>query len=294
MTPKKLLPDPINPEALPEHTRLVDTVTAAGIAPPDTWTQLRQRLSEFTKMSAATPLLERLVDALLDEPDADLPALRAATLAEQLDQVKIFAPVRHSVLARLRAIYAKAALGNYAKLVELFDAQADRFVATTRLVDVETPAVGVVDQSDRCRKAWLDAERESLRISALIAPLHAAAQLTGRVLESAGRDLGGRNAVLIPLCVNVSDLHRRRLWEAAASEGRCGRWSALVALGARIRGYPAAELDTFEPYRPAKPMEQRFEPVAVGISTRYLVDPEDANYQPAEPAKKPRLGRLAP
>src|SRR5262249_1620734 len=48
------------------------------------------------------------------------------------------------------------------------------------------------------------------------------------------------------------NLHRRRLWEAWKAVGeRCGRWSALAGLGARIR---AADL---EGYRTPKPLIRR-------------------------------------
>jgi hypothetical protein len=290
--------DPFSPgDLFAAHCRLLDTVTNAGVTPPDAWTQLRQRFTDFINLSAAGPLLERLVTAVLDEPDADLPTLRAAALAEQLDQVKIVAAVRGSALARLRAIYAESAIPNYAAMVALFDAQAGRFVATTRQVDVETPAAGMVDETDKARRAWLDAERDSGRLTALIGPLHAAARLTGRVPAEMPRDSGGRDACLIPLCCNTTDLHRRRVWEAWNAEGRCGRWSALVTLGAEIRALPANQLEGFEAYALPKPMEKRYKPSPWPYSPKpFDVDPEDAGYKPQfpEPVKKKPRRQLAP
>jgi hypothetical protein len=55
----------------------------------------------------------------------------------------------------------------------------------------------------------------------------------------------GDETTLLPLVIDPTGCHRRRLWESwRANDARCGRWSALAGLGARIR---AADLDGFEP-----------------------------------------------
>jgi hypothetical protein len=118
----------------------------------------------------------------------------------------------------------------------------------------------------------------------LVPVLSAAAQLCG-MPESVGRDGGGRDAILLPLVCDPGALHRRRVWEAFAAKGRCGRWSALVELGARIR---AAELDTFSVYRAPRPKQYRVVPGSTTTygATMHWFDPEDA--PEPEPAPKPR------
>jgi hypothetical protein len=78
----------------------------------------------------------------------------------------------------------------------------------------------------------------------------------------------------IPLVVaNVSDLHRRRLWEAWDAGGRCGRWSALHRINAKIAA--ASKPEKVEPYARPRPMIQRNRVnVHGGYSTEYI-DPED-------------------
>jgi hypothetical protein len=85
------------------------------------------------------------------------------------------------------------------------------------------------------------------------------------------------------------DLHRRRAWEAwqGGKGRRCGRWSALVALGVRIR---AAELDRFAPYRAPAPKEYRIRPGSETTHGHQMCwfDPEDNPQQAAEPEVKRR------
>jgi hypothetical protein len=156
------------------------------------------------------------------------------------------------------------------------------------VIDPETEAAEMVGASDKHRRSWLDADILARQLTALIGPLFAAARLTGTVPETAGRDNGGKDAVLLPLVCDPGGAHRRRCWEAWEAKGRCGRWSALVALGVRLRGWPADHLDTFQPYRPARPLEERFEPVALGVSERHMVDPEDPGYREEPDPVKPR------
>jgi hypothetical protein len=83
----------------------------------------------------------------------------------------------------------------------------------------------------------------------------------------------------LALTVDPSSLHRRKVWECwETTEGRCGRWSALAALGARLR---AADLDGFEAYRRPKPMEVKQIRVGPGIWQVLQVDPEDAEAEAA-------------
>jgi hypothetical protein len=184
--PDPLRPDPLRRDLFIEHTRLVDTVTAAGVPAPDGWTQLRHGLRSSRSWAAPRRCGSGWLPPSSTIPTPTFRRCAPPPSPSKPTKRKSLAAVCASVLARLRVIYTKTATDNYAKVVEIFDGQADRFVATTRQVDVETPAVGMVDQCDRARKAWLDAERDSLRLTALIRPLHAAARLTERVPESAG------------------------------------------------------------------------------------------------------------
>ena len=77
---------------------------------------------------------------------------------------------------------------------------------------------------------------------------------------------------LLALCVDVTGLHRRRVWECwERTDGRTSRWSALIGIGAVLR---AAALDGLQPYRRPRPMEVRQVRVGIGIRQEPF-DPED-------------------
>jgi len=98
------------------------------------------------------------------------------------------------------------------------------------------------------------------------------------------------------LVIDTARLHRRRLWEAWTTHGeRCERWSGLAALGAKIRAWPAADLDSFEAYRTPKPLVCKQFPLGSpdsrGLYRVEVVDPEDEDYLPPveePPKRRPR------
>jgi hypothetical protein len=140
----------------------------------------------------------------------------------------------------------------------------------------------------------LDSQKFADELDKLAPVLHAVAQLAGAP-ATAHRDIGGVDSILLPLVCDPRDLHRRKIWEAFGSgkgDRRCGRWSALVALGATIRAWP--KLDEFTAYRQPAPLERRTRPAPWPHSvTEYWVDPEDPDYEPLEPEPKPRIRQLA-
>ena len=98
--------------------------------------------------------------------------------------------------------------------------------------------------------------------------------------------------MLLPLVIDPAGLHRRRVWEAWKSEGRTGRWGALLGVGARIR---AADLGNIEPYRTPKPFVRKVFPTGErGIGRVQIEDPEDDDYVPPVEAPPKRRKVLAP
>lgn len=131
------------------------------------------------------------------------------------------------------------------------------------------------------RTAWIDAVGHAEALDEHLPVLAAAAELAGVVIDA--------DELLLPLVLrNVADLHRRKLWTAfdsatpqrstkpwvtrkeAANQWtppRCGRWSALAALGATVR---AADLTAgeLEPYRRPAPFDRREYPVKGQVGNR--------------------------
>ena len=229
-------------DALNSH---VEAVLATGVEPPPEWTELYQRLHDF--LSAPSSIPQRLTDAVITGT-GDVAALCAMALAEATAlppaHAQVDNAVKSVVLQRLKDIYAPVALDNYRTVPTEFDSLATKFVAAANVIDPETPAEHLVHAPEKLRKAWSTAEQLGHQLSETMTALAAAAALNGIPCP--------RDEHLIALTVDANDLHRRRVWEAWSSTGgRCGRWAALIALGATIKAH---DLDNFEPYRQPQPM----------------------------------------
>lgn len=265
----------------------------SGVAelPPEIVT-LRGRLSDFT-VRTGTPMADRLAAAVLDaDTDADTDLLWSASLAEAASTPAshndLLNTIRSRVHAQIREHYAAHAIAVYESVGEKFTAAAEAFTAAAATVDPETPAELIIDATDRIRKAWRSAEIHAAELHRLLEPLLAAAVLA--------KICGDDADALLPLTVDTDGLHRREVWSAweteqredqemravaahsifatdAPTRSRCGRWSALLALGAKLRACPA---DAFTEYRRPRPMQARVENTEAG-PRRTLIDPEDAD-----------------
>lgn len=194
--------------------------------------------------------------------------------------------VRGEVYPRLVQLYSEVAAANYAKVGKQFDTVAGRFTTAAVAGNPEADASALVSEPDPVRKGWLDAAVYAAELDRLTPVLQAAAELCG--IDT--RD----DTWLLPLVINTTGLHRRRVWEAWRVEGgRCGHWAALAGLGAQIR---AADLDGFEPYRTPKPLIHKQFPIPGpnnrGIYRPEIIDPEDPDYTPPveEPKRRRALG----
>ena len=63
-------------DPLDDHAELVQTVEAAGIAPPEEWQALRARLRSFGELADQTPQRDQLVAAVVGGADANVPLLK--------------------------------------------------------------------------------------------------------------------------------------------------------------------------------------------------------------------------
>lgn len=270
-------------------------VSAATELPPEI-DALRVRMTEFTR-HAGRPVIDKLAQAVIDGTTDDLDIMWACALAETAQTAPqhndVVTAVRNRIHNRIREVYAAQAIPTYQAIAAKFDATAAKLTAAQALVDVEADAEAVIDRPEKERKGWREAAGHAAELSRLLPSLKAAAVLAAICEDAPDHDL--------PLAVECDpELHRRHLWAAweietteakaartaannspfttyePVTHSRCGRWGAVLKLGAEIR---AAKPDEFTEYRRPRPMEERTENTPGG-PRKVLLDPEDADYQP--------------
>lgn len=248
-------------------TGRVKLVEKAGIALPDRFIAVRQRLTDWQGLRNATPCRDRLVAAAAD-PDSldDIPALRAAAHAEATASPKVSTAVLAGFHRALREAWRPDAATVYNQAADMFDHAAEQLAAAAALIDPEADPETVVSESAAKRTAWAAAPLHANDLNRLIDPLRAAAWL-------AGADTYGSDQLLLALLTDPKNAHRRRIWQAwETRDGRTKRWGALLAAGADLRAH--RHLDRLQPYRRPAPLEVTTE-VRGGLTFRTTHDPED-------------------
>ncbi|MEE1617310.1 hypothetical protein [Brachybacterium sp. J153] len=253
--------------AIGTHRERVALIAEHDGTVPAAYRKAEQRWDAWIEATNDQPLTE-LTDAYADGADeTTLATLRAAALIAEVATPVQLATVRNSVApaahAALRAAYAPQAVKNYAKIAAQYDSAAAEFTRLAQIIDPETDAKHLVSADEDTRRAWLEAELITGKLDTLATVLADAALL-------AGTNTNGDPA-LIGLLTDPKSAHRRRVWEAWNSNGRCGKWSALLALDVDLR---AADLDEHRPYREPRPLEVQHIRGNFGVRS-VTVDPED-------------------
>ena len=300
------------PEKFKHHRQLVGLVANAGIPAPAAWTELSDRLDAYLTMD--NNYADALAAAVVNPTKTtDLALLRALAAAEQSAGItslnhspQVLATINGTVVAAIETAMAEAiapvAADTYRRVAELFNTAAAAFTTAAQAANPERSARDMVAADKESQNHWLAAEVNAAKLTELIPALLAAAQLTGLRIDMADERINEAwwSAVIDPaaifgLTVDAGTLHRRRVWDAFNTEGgRCGRWSALVAAGARIR---AVALADYQPYRQPKPLIHRQQQILgapMGTVRAVTIDPEDADYKatPPPPADTARPSRL--
>ncbi|MGA7054528.1 MAG: hypothetical protein WBZ37_25325, partial [Mycobacterium sp.] len=183
------------------------------------------------------PLRERLTNAIINDTDDDIAELKALVCAEVLAAPgnQGSAAVTAGVVHELKRLYSDAAPDNYRAVAKQFDNAAKRFTDLAELVDVEGDAAALLNEPDKTRQAYQDAESFANQVTRLLPAMAAAMTL------ATGVDVFlGHQQLMLPLCVDVDSGKRKDLWTAwdVKNTGRTGRWGALHAAGATIRAHP--------------------------------------------------------
>jgi len=264
-------------DPLDVHISKVHTVETAGVPAPAEWSALQQRLTDFLHMG--TPVQDQLIAAILAGDQDDIARLRAAAFAEAHVQPQVNRAVAGAGYQRLLEVYAPVARKNYQQVAEQFDRAAGEFTAAASVVDPDVGAEQVITGSENQRVAWAEIPRLAARIDTLMGPLRAAAELADVPTK--------QKEAQLPLVVDPDGVHRRRIWEAWwNTDGRAGRWAAIIKAGATIRAFPAADLDNFATYLLPRPLEQKIEQRG-GLVVTTTLDPEDEDQARAPAPPKP-------
>lgn len=182
------------------------------------------------------------------------------------------------VRAELLRLYSTVASTNYEVIRQQWQQTAAEFVELSSKVDTNAPAETILHDSVEARTAWEYApvHARDLDIGANILTL--AARMAGVPMDKRKTD-----ELQVGLTVDATGLKRRDVWAAwDDTEHRCGRWGALLAVGARLRTVP---LDQVESYRRPRPIETRYVPGTLPGSWRPVeFDPEEEEDASAKPA----------
>lgn len=254
-----------------EYNRKVDTIVEAGGKVSAKHLAVRDRWHAWAEPGAsAAHALEEAWDQ--NAPQGALETLRIAHLISQAVTPVMEAETRNLLAPRaygdLVQTYAPQAPGNYDRVRAAWQEQATTLTRLAATVNLEEDAAALVSADDTQRHAWLEAAVVAARLDTLASVLFDAATLAGHPVTTDGDKIGA--------LITTNGAHRRRVFEAFNSNGRCGKWSALIALGCDL---DAKGLDALTTYREPRPMETRQEHTGIGVR-QYQADPEDEDYQP--------------
>lgn len=175
--------------------------------------------------------------------------------------------VATDVLNALRNEYATgSATSNYQVAVVQFNQSATELTQALQIVDADLSADDVL-------RLPPDEQQAYLKQPVLAAALETQLRFLALAAELAGRNDGTRNA-LISLTIDWSKAHRRRVWEAWDTNGRAGRWAAILKTGATIEAKP---IDKIQRFADLAAFETRQQPGTIGIR-QVEHDPEDDDY----------------
>ncbi len=244
-------------DPLDVHVQAVGAVGVAGItgiALPDEWVPLRDRLADY--LTTPSQALARLTGAVMSggghHPAACRSTERGICIATRSCRDRQRGQV--AVLTRLRVLYQPVARPNYDKVAAAFDDTAKRFTAVAAVIDPEEPAEHLVHAPEKPRKAWSDAERHAHQLDEQMTALAAAASLCGVHATSQERLIP---LAVIPVVITVADCGGvgTRAHGVAGGRTRQPRCCHPCSQPQRLRGVRTAQADgsQADPGRPWSP-----------------------------------------
>lgn len=259
-----------NANTIPRISAYIDRVqrvTDAGGTVTKAYDDAVNRWRDWAELGEDSPM-QALTDAW--EAGATIEALtplRTTALLAMAASPQMSAEVRNTIApiahGDIVQAYQPNAKGNYERVRAAWQETADTLTAHAKTVDIEGDPGKLITATDTERTAWLDAGVAAARLDQLTAVLLDAAILAGAATDTDTHRLG--------LTIHAPGIHRRRVWEAWETQGRTGKWGALLVLGVKLE---ASALDKITAYREPKPLEMRQEKSGYGVR-QYQHDPED-------------------
>ncbi|MFC8039614.1 hypothetical protein ACFUOZ_09690 [Paenarthrobacter sp. NPDC057355] len=241
----------------------VKTVTDAGGSTTSEYQQIIDRWNALLNQERTAA--QRLADAIINGEDFDTLyslALAEEASAQTVGDVRI--KVSEQVYPALHNEAKKTAMANYNTLRARFNETAAKLTAALGTVDPDARPEDLMTAPAKARQAWADAPIHAAELNAQINALKTAAKLAGATIPN--------NDAHLALTTNPGSIHRRRVWEAwETTEGRTGRWGALLKIGVKLG---APDLDKYSFYRRPMELETKYRQGFRG-SIPYIVDPED-------------------
>jgi hypothetical protein len=239
-------------------TALATISQVPGAEIPPGVTAVMDRYAAFVEHG--NRVADRVAAEVVEPTGLDLALLRAAALAEETGRGDAIAAVNQVVqdaaLRKAKKEYAPAAKGNYRIAARALDSTAKDFVELAKVIDPEAKPEVLADGTAAQVEAYRAQPAKAGQLEARMSELAAAAVLSGArgdiqyFLCSNDQETIG---LQISLVVDAKGCNRREITTGFSNTGRCGRWSALHAAGAKIRA--ADNPLAIEPYAPpSKPI----------------------------------------
>ncbi|PPJ03334.1 hypothetical protein C5E51_28090 [Nocardia nova] len=229
-----------------EHLDAVAIVRAQGGTVSKKWTEIDSRYEAFQyrQSSPIDDLYDAIVsgadEATLNRKYSDVVADTVASVDGTAKYVSgtaesvIKGEVRRRIAVALIKEYATTAEANIQTIADQFDTAYARFLELASAIDPETPPERLVGQPMEVQTAWLESAEVSARLETLLRALKAAVGLAGV------HNLNNDAEVSLVAPTDAVGMHKRAVWDAWNTDGRCGRWSALAAADIEVRAIRSA------------------------------------------------------
>lgn len=240
-----------NPQLdISSHLNAVDHMLKIGGKVSDDYKRTRANYEAF---SSATPRSEEdaltaLSESVASAPKgADFAALRLTALVEltagDANRGRLESGLAAYILVALRNAYTATAASNYEHVAKAYSKAAKAITDAHNTVDMDGPTEAMLGAGKAETDAYLSAPLLVSRIEGALSDLVVAAALLG--LEQTNTENGR-----IGLSVSTGTATPRQVWSAwQTTNGRTGRWGALLATGAVLRAADPAEYEPLSPER---------------------------------------------